>query len=813
MPFDPMRRLVTLGVHRLAPVSLALALALAGCGSDDTDTTEDSGTGLAVDAVDVPAEDADPTDTGEDTGEEDTEPDIADDTEPDIAEDTEDTPDTDDATEDTTPDTNPTDCFELADGSCVEATFANPPVLEPNVDGVYELEFGASEILLDGERHCLRTYNGVYPGPTIETGANDGETERSVRVDLINTFETSNDQNIDGEECTCVDGDGASCSPSHGGCEHTECTCTNTDGEECHVTDFNTTNLHAHGSHVRPDYSRGEDCEATTGDNGESIECRRCAVDVCDEDAEVSCYFADDVISTAGPTHGAQYRWDIDEDGTHHDGLQWYHPHIHGTTALQVASGAAGAWIVRGEVDEVAGMAEARERVFVYTMPPNGEDGIEPLEDGEECTADTLTLDDYEILHASDAQRYFVNGQPHARLVTAPGQVERWRFLHAGHLEEVFWMLAKGTDSDCGGWDIDDSLPLTQYARDGVVMPRPEDGAGWPFAPDYFFMSPGYRVESLFDGGETEHGDTYCLLVTRVIRENRRVTGLPNDESIRQWFEDDGNLVLTVNITDDAGPATSTTMPDLEALAELAPSLELQGVSIADRCAAAKVIEEPAEIEQLAILQVGFAEEVDACDCPNHNINCRNFDETDREVYPVDRVLRVGEVDHWRIITSFDGHPFHIHTNPFIACPLDEDDEVSEDYEPPFAHWRDTYQTNLDREVDLITEYRAFGGYFVQHCHKLTHEDAGMMELVRLCESEEDCGPYGWRYCAEGDADCERALAATECHIETDEVAACIASLDECRPALGPGEPCETNEECDSGTCTDPPGPTPAACE
>ena len=26
----------------------------------------------------------------------------------------------------------------------------------------------------------------------------------------------------------------------------------------------------------------------------------------------------------------------IDEDGTHHAGLQWYHPHIHGTTAIQL---------------------------------------------------------------------------------------------------------------------------------------------------------------------------------------------------------------------------------------------------------------------------------------------------------------------------------------------------------------------------------------------------------------------------------------------------------------------------------------------
>ena len=135
----------------------------------------------------------------------------------------------------------------------------------------------------------------------------------------------------------------------------------------------------------------------------------------------------------------------------------------------------------------------------------------------------------------------------------------------------------------------------------------------------------------------------------------------------------------------------------------------------------------------------GNTEGFDQCGCPDHNINCRNFEITDRARYPYDRVLTKGAVDHWRIVSGFDGHPFHIHINPFLVCPLPaagsrDRNEKSRVFEPPFAHWRDTYLVNLDRSADFLTEYKSHTGDFVFHCHKLNHEDHGMMELIRICD-------------------------------------------------------------------------------
>ncbi len=99
---------------------------------------------------------------------------------------------------------------------------------------------------------------------------------------------------------------------------------------------------------------------------------------------------------------------------------------------------------------------------------------------------------------------------------------------------------------------------------------------------------------------------------------------------------------------------------------------------------------------------------------------------------------------------------------------------------------------NLDRQADLLTEYRAFTGDFVYHCHKLNHEDHGMMELVNVCDpAVEDCGTKcsggacGWKDCAPGDTACERALSATRCVVDRD---LCADTLMRCTRCSDEGE-------------------------
>lgn len=706
-------------------------------------------------------------------------------------------------------------CYTLADGRCVEETFHNPPQLKPNADGVFELELRPTEVTIDGKRQCGRGFNGMFPAPTLETPAQVDGRPRQIRINLRNRFTREDVHTLSSSPCVCTDSAGKTCEPSHAGhAGHgggSSCRCVNEDGATCHYFDFNVTNLHAHGGHLRPDYATGGGCVEKDG-----LACRSCSGD---GKGARECFFADDVISRVPAGAGAQYRWDIDEDGVHHEGLDWYHPHIHGSTAIQVASGATGAWIIRGAVDSLPGIRNARERIFVISTPPVD---LQPLPDGQACDEDHITFNDFPTLgDTKKKQTNLLNGLRRPRLITPPGQIERWRFLHGAFLDEMFIAVFKGKDSDCKSLDFARGpIGLPQIGRDGLTLPRPKDGTDWPYAPPYVFLSPGYRVDAMLDGSALEDGDTLCVMAARFLQED--TTGTTETVGIMKPPTPDdllrattnGDLIAILNVTKSAGEPTETKMPDLATVAGHAPSLMLQGgkIDALAKCAEAQAVKDVDKIDQVSALWTVFykTEGLDFCSCQDHNLNCKNFESTDRKRYPWDRVLTLGKVDHWRLVSGFDGHPFHIHINPYLVCPLPppgskEPNAKGRMFEPPFAHWRDTYLVNLDRTVDFLTEYRAFTGAYVYHCHKLTHEDHGMMELIKVCDPKaESCdtlcagGRCEWDACAEGDGDCLRQVTGAKCMFDAKW---CPEAALRCTPCKGDGKTCPPN-----ATCADTPG-------
>ncbi len=96
---------------------------------------------------------------------------------------------------------------------------------------------------------------------------------------------------------------------------------------------FNTTNIHFHGLEVSPDG------------------------------------ISDNVLIELGP-HATQ-RYEVHIPPDHPCGTFWYHPHRHGSTAGDVASGMSGALIVEGKgLDTVREIKAARERIMVLNQIP-----------------------------------------------------------------------------------------------------------------------------------------------------------------------------------------------------------------------------------------------------------------------------------------------------------------------------------------------------------------------------------------------------------------------------------------------------------
>mgnify|MGYP000965603631 CR=1 FL=1 len=552
--------------------------------------------------------------------------------------------------------------------------YVEAPELKLDGNGVYQLRFAPSAVEIGGKRYCLRTYNGMVPGPTIRVPAG---TDRRLHIDLRNEFTKS-----DYREITSFAGHGTT---------------------SCH--DFNVTNLHGHGLHVQPNYATADQKDPCSGAG-------------CAPNQQ---YYGDNVLIEVKPGQSARYRWDLDEDGVHHAGSDWYHPHMHGATAQQLLNGDAGALIIQGDIDAVPGIAKARERVLMVTQMSFDPKFTTPLKDGVACTEDNLSANDSGA-NAEEAKPNLVNGRLKPRYSTPPGQVERWRFIYGGSPAEMGMKLHPALDDKCGKWDITKTTEFVQFSRDGITLPA-------FYKSETMWVSPGYRIDAAVKMPSEKQ--TLCLVARR-----------PSDML--------GSVMMVIDVDPAAGTATETNLPDEKAVAALAPPTTWMGMVDGKMqevsCDSVKTVHQkvallvPTPGQQTPTTETATPGTCDPshnhpidpngpiCVCPEPNINCRRFDQRRALNYRSDRVMTVDTSERWQIV-AFDGHPFHVHINPFLVCPNHSNKG------PQFAHWRDTYWVQgEDGPQSLLMNYKKFSGQFVLHCHKLNHEDEGMMELVEICK-------------------------------------------------------------------------------
>ena len=76
-----------------------------------------------------------------------------------------------------------------------------------------------------------------------------------------------------------------------------------------------------------------------------------------------------------------------------------------------------------------------------------------------------------------------------------------------------------------------------------------------------------------------------------------------------------------------------------------------------------------------------------------------------------------------------------------------------------------------DGPREILNNFKHFSGKYVQHCHKLNHEDEGMMEVVEVCAPDDmecqcqrfdaDGNCVSQAGCQEDDLQCQFAAAVT----------------------------------------------------
>jgi L-ascorbate oxidase len=499
---------------------------------------------------------------------------------------------------------------------------------------------------------------------------------------------------------------------------------------------FNGTNLHTHGLWVNP---------SGNGDN---------------------------VLISINPGTSFQYEYSI--PGDHPAGTFWYHTHRHGSTALQVSSGMAGALIVRGnrlptirgggDLDTLLRPIASQpftERIVVMQQmnyacrDASGAIQVDAANNYRCEPGDIGTVESYDQLAFGQwpgSGRYTsINGHVLPTFAGArAGQLERWRMIHAGvgdtiNLEframttataSVAGLRASANDGfiadNCGG----PSLPQRLVAADGLTM-------GAINTTDQTVFQPGYRWDVLMLFPKP---GTYCVIDAAAPAPTVGQSG-PSRQLLGFVTVGNGHNVPenTAQFVQDAlVEAAYQNMPD-----------QVRRTVIADLNAGLKLTSfvphediGPNEVTGTRTLTFNV---VSTSTSDSFQIDDRSYDPG-----RLDRVLTLGAVDEWTLQSAIFAHPFHIHVNPFqiirILDPTGKDVSAPDAVDtfgtagPPDPQfrglqgvWKDTlWIKNVSSgspgmyTAIVRMRYRRYIGDFVLHCHILTHEDEGMMQNIRI---------------------------------------------------------------------------------
>lgn len=159
------------------------------------------------------------------------------------------------------------------------------------------------------------------------------------------------------------------------------------------------------------------------------------------------------------------YRFTVPEHQP--SGMYWYHPHLHGSTALQIWSGMLGLLYVEGPLeDELKSYGITKSEEFVIWDPAFKSVHNKP-------TSHNLEVDDFLMGQTtlSKIHPFLVNGQMTPNFNVAVNQVLHLRAL-CGTIENENTFIVYPAGMETEHWD-DAAIPFWVIASDGVTYRKP----------------------------------------------------------------------------------------------------------------------------------------------------------------------------------------------------------------------------------------------------------------------------------------------------------------------------------------------------
>jgi FtsP/CotA-like multicopper oxidase with cupredoxin domain len=380
-------------------------------------------------------------------------------------------------------------------------------------------------------------------------------------------------------------------------------------------------------------------------------------------------------------------------------GLYWYHPHIHGLAERDLLGGASGALVVDGIQNVQPTISGLRQRILVM----RDQTQLQGLAESAGNCGNGVPFQDLSVNYVPIDSHLQSSG-----LVTfTPAE------LHMMAGEKQFWRVTNSTaDTILDLQVLYDGVPQTiEIVGIDAVPVNSQEGTqpGLLIPATHFRLPTAARVEFLVQAPAS------TVKVAQLVTNNINTGPQGDCDPTRPVF----NIVLTGDTETDSGIGTFTGL-----------SLSQQRFGgLSSKPISATRTFQFAEIQptQFFITQVSANQSPTVFDANN----------------PPAVVTTQGSVEKWIIQNvAQENHEFHMHQIHFLVQSQDNFDDNGGTPAPaingqfldmieiPF--WVGKKGVPIP-QVQLLMDFRGMDiGDFVYHCHILSHEDLGMMAIIRV---------------------------------------------------------------------------------
>ena len=410
----------------------------------------------------------------------------------------------------------------------------------------------------------------------------------------------------------------------------------------------------------------------------------------------------------------------------HVAGTFWYHSHVHGSAAYQLANGLAGALIVLGDTDAASNDLERVKEIRAANRIKHPTDSTQDVEYGRVFLLQQLVFTKVADQDGSNRTRWIVdpadvndrknapadknigritegipgnkpeseevlavNGQTAPTIEIQRGQIERWRLIHAGRESELNLAWYRASDLKDTSIEvplITDVIETYEIATDGIPTGHLKKKINNE-------LYPGYRSDVLVNVTEQATDGEYWLLPSEAKRLVRTHLGPVK------------NATPVAKLMVQGQRANPMRLPPVAQMMKLRrPAPDVTG---------AKTVE----------LNFTFAdkERFGVSTVPRHvGKPYAESGHVESVTIPIDtpQIWNLGVREFLPGVPESVRHPFHLHVNPF--------------YVPSLGVWKDTLA--ISREIVTPIHFIAsdYCGRSVVHCHILDHEDQGMMKDINI---------------------------------------------------------------------------------